>query len=114
MRLIRLLAILTLAMAAFAADPSGKWKAVYQGDSGPMDITYSLKVDGGKLTGTVTIPDGEYPISDGKVDGDIVTFTVVTAERKVPHKGTLAGDEMKLSVNYDEQIIELTAKRVTP
>ncbi len=55
---------------------------------------------------------GEMPISDGKVDGVKVTFTVATDQLKVLHKGTVAGDEMKLKIEIGERETEMTAKRL--
>jgi hypothetical protein len=76
MRLI--LAGLVATVAIWAADVSGKWTAEMQGRGGnTMTITMNLKADGDKLTGTVSGRRGESEISDGKVDGDNVTFSVV-------------------------------------
>ena len=112
MRLLNLMLILTLATAAFAADATGKWVATLEGDNGSMELTFNFKVDGDKLTGTVTGPQGEIEITEGKVDGDNITFTVDTGDMKIVHKGTISGDEMKLKVDFGENSMEMTAKRV--
>jgi hypothetical protein len=106
------LAVVVLAAVAFAADVTGVWKASMQGPDGQsMELTFNLKADGAKLTGTVTTPMGEMPISEGKIDGDKIEFTVETDQFKVVHKGTVTGDTMKLTVDMGGQTMEMTAKR---
>jgi hypothetical protein len=107
-------ALLALVMGAvaMAEDVTGVWKASMQGPDGQsMELTFNLKADGAKVTGTVTTPMGEMPISEGKVDGDKIEFTVETDQFKVVHKGTFAGDTMKLAVDMGGQKMEMTAKR---
>lgn len=79
MRAMRLILAGLLATAAiWAADVSGKWTAEMQGRGGnTMTVNMNLKADGDKLTGTVSGRMGDSDISEGKVDGDNVTFDVV-------------------------------------
>jgi hypothetical protein len=101
--------LLAVTLAALAADVSGKW--VYEqpgrGGGNPVQVTITLKDDGGKLTGNISRPgrDGgmmESPITSGTVSGNDVTFkseasfggnTMVTE-----YSGTVSGNEMKLKV----------------
>lgn len=73
-----LLAVLLLTLgtvAALAANISGKWTADVPGRNGnTQTITMTLKADGASLTGTITTPRGDNDISDGKIDGNNVTF----------------------------------------
>ena len=80
-----LLAITLLAIgtAVQAADATGTWSWTRPGRNGGPDVkmTLKLKVDGEKLTGTLSSPgrDGqttETAIADGKVKGEEVSFTV--------------------------------------
>jgi hypothetical protein len=111
MKLARTLMVLVLAGTAFAADVAGKWTSFFEGPDGKMEIVFDFKVDGGKITGSVTGPHGEMPITEGKVTGDEITFTVATDQFKAVHKGKIAGNEMKLSVDMGERTMEMTAKR---
>ena len=71
--ILALMAVFSLAV--LAADASGTWKASIETPNGAMENTFTFKVEGDKLTGTVTMGQmGEGPISEGKVDGDDVTF----------------------------------------
>jgi hypothetical protein len=109
--------VLCLTIAAMAADVNGKWTASIQGKNGTREQTYTLKADGGKLTGTVTGRQGaETPISDGKIDGDNISFTVKmefngnSVEQK--YTGTISGDELKLKVEGGRgPARDVTAKR---
>jgi hypothetical protein len=75
--------LLVVAFGAMAADISGKWTAEQPGRNGgaPRVTTFTFKVDGSKLTGNISRPGrGGDPvvteISDGKVDGNTVTFNM--------------------------------------
>ena len=111
MKIAAVLMTLMLAASAFAADVTGKWKASLEGPDGQMEITFNLKLEGNKITGTATGPMGESPISEGTLDGEHISFTVATEQFKILHKGTVSGDEMKLKVEIGDNIMDMTAKR---
>jgi hypothetical protein len=76
-------ALLTIGTAVQAADATGTWSWTRPGRNGGPDqkMTLKLKVDGEKLTGTLSSPgrDGavtETAIAEGKVKGEDVSFTV--------------------------------------
>src|SRR5512142_42326 len=67
-----------LALAAWAADVNGKWKAEFQTPDGNTRTSiFSFKVEGEKLTGTVESPRGTADIQEGRLSGDDVSFAVV-------------------------------------
>jgi hypothetical protein len=141
--------MLVVAFALMAADITGKWAAEQPGRNGgpPRQIAFDLKADGSTLTGTVTGGMGggrggrrggggagggagaggggraprALEISDGKVDGNNISFTVKVEfngqSMVTKYEGTLSGDELKLKVTRDGQngptTSELTAKRST-
>lgn len=107
-----------LAVVALAADASGTWKASIETPNGTMENTFAFKVDGDKISGSVTMGQmGEAPISEGKVDGDNVSFAVVREfngnQMRINYKGKVSGDEMKLTgeVVGMDRTFEMTAKR---
>jgi hypothetical protein len=116
----RLLALLALfAVPALAADVTGTWKATAEGPNGTMERTFVLKVDGNKLTGeTTSTMFGKSTISDGKVDGDNLSFTITVKfqdnEMKLNYKGKVSGKEIKFTVEspMGGQTIEWLAKKV--
>ncbi len=120
MKLRLILLSCALGLAAFAADVTGKWSYEMQGRNGPMNGTMNLKADGDKLTGTVSGRGGETEISDGKIEGDTVTFTVVREfngnKFTMKYTGTVTGEGIKFKVERegsDRPPQEFTAKKST-
>ena len=118
MKLFWIAALMAIFSLALMADASGTWKASMETPNGTRENTFTFKVDGDKLTGTVTMGQmGEGPISEGKVDGDNVSFAVVREfngnQLRINYKGKVSGDEMKLSgeVVGMDRTFEMTAKR---
>ena len=106
-RVVMLIALLSLFVAAaVAADVSGKWTSERPGRDGgaPMVTTYTFKVAGGTLTGTIATARGDQEISEGKVSGDDISFVVVRTfqdqQMKTTYKGKVAGDEIKLTSEF--------------
>ena len=115
--------VMTLAAAApaHAADVTGAWTAeMTMGDGNSMQLQFTFKQDGSALTGTVLGPQGDpTAISDGKVDGDKISFNVSFNGMTISHEGTISadGDQIKLSTKTDSggmPPMELTLKRVKP
>jgi hypothetical protein len=65
----------------------------------------NLKADGDKLTGTVTSPRGDSDITDGKIDGDNISFKVVREfngnQMTSSYKGKVDGDTIHFSVTME-------------
>ena len=96
------LSFLSIASFAFAADVDGKWSAMTQGPRGEMGMIFDLKADDDQLTGTVSNEFmGESEITDGKVDGDKVSFKQELQRgnftKTFAYEGTVSGDELKLT-----------------
>ena len=91
------------AASAFAADVTGTWTGKMAGPNGDgFQITFTFKVDGTKLTGTITGPQGDpMEISDGKVDGDKLSFNVSVNGMTIKHEGVITGDTIKLTPKSD-------------
>jgi hypothetical protein len=80
-KLPRIPHIFAIALAAatllLAVDPTGTWTRDQPGPNGnTYTITFKLKADGGKLTGTMGGDQFEQPIQNGEVHGDDISFTV--------------------------------------
>jgi hypothetical protein len=104
--------------SALAADVSGSWAGDMKGPDGSngFHLSFTFKVDGAKLTGTVQGPQGEpIAITDGKVDGDKISFNVSVNGMVIIHEGTLVGDTIKLSSKSDQGPSgDMTLTRVAP
>jgi hypothetical protein len=99
-----LLALLgTLTSMIYGADVTGQWKS--QAGDDPA-FAFTLKSDGKALTGTMLGRDGkELPISDGTLDGDRLSFSVMSEWQgnpiKLVAKGTVKGGEINLNIGTD-------------
>ena len=108
-----ILAGLLCAVAA-AADISGKWKAEFSTPDGTQRVnTFTFKMDGGKLSGTVAGTQDETPIQDAKVNGDEISFAAERPFGKFVYSGKVSGNEIKFKVTFNDQSFEMTAKRVS-
>jgi hypothetical protein len=104
---------LLLSGIALAADIDGKWAGEIVGQS--MEIAFTFKAEGTTLTGVHIINGQETPIKDGKIDGNNISFTVTLdlgGETKIPHKGTLSGNQIKMTYEMAGQPGEILLKRV--
>ena len=75
---------------------SGKWKASLEGPQGSMELSFTYKVDGTKLTGTVASPMGSQEINNGKV-----------TENEFSYEIDMMGNVMKFNGKLDKDIIKL-------
>jgi hypothetical protein len=107
MKMLKLILAGCLAtMTVMAADATGKWTAEMQGRGGnTQTVTMNLKADGNTLTGTVSGRMGDTDITNGKVDGDTVTFDVVreyNGNKMTQHySGKLDGDTIHFTLKME-------------
>ena len=102
--------LLGLCASVFAADVDGTWQSEQAGRDGqPRITTYEFQSKGSELTGKIISQRGgnptETPISEGKIEGDNISFVVVRSfggnEMKQIYKGKVAGDEMTLAMEFE-------------
>jgi hypothetical protein len=126
--------LLVVAFVAVAADVSGKWtyEAPGRGGNPGRPTTITLKAEGMKLTGTVPggggrggggggTPPPDVEISNGKVNGNNVSFEVKRSTQNgdivTKYEGTVDGDSLKLNITRpgmnggDPTTTEVVAKR---
>lgn len=110
-----------LAAVTWAADVTGKWTAEVPGRGGnTRPVTMNLKADGDNLTGTISGPRGQTDISEGKVNGDEISFSVSLEFQgnpvKVNYTGKVSGDEIRFHMQREGgqgEGRDFTAKRAT-
>jgi hypothetical protein len=113
------LILCAVSLTALAGDINGKWTSEMQvGDADGKTYshvsTFTLKNEGGTLTGTL-VQVSEAPwmkdmtgrmveISDGKVEGDTYSFKVKieskNGERTAIYEGRIEGDQLKGTIKY--------------
>lgn len=114
---LAVVALLAMAGLAAAADLTGKWQGSFTFQDQAVPLTLDLKGESA-ITGTVTgLPAGAAEIKDGKLDGDSVTFWIMTEYQgnpiKLVYKGKVAGSEIKFAFGTEDGSwgTEFTAKK---
>ena len=108
--LVTLGVLVLLAVASFAADATGKWKGSFEVPGGQvLSLTFDLKAAAGALTGKVVglPPKTEgIEIKDGKVEGDNLSFWLMTEYQGSPVKlvytGKVAEGQIKFVMGTDD------------
>jgi hypothetical protein len=116
--MIRRILVMALAGAALllAADPTGTWNGDQPGrDGNTYNITFKLKADGGKLTGTMGGDQFEQPIQNGEIHGDDISFTVhleFGGGIDLKYTGKVSADKIDFKVQRgDDQAQPFVAKK---
>ena len=117
----RALIAAVLVLASFgmlqAVDVTGKWTTKFTTQVGEQEYTYEFVAKGTTLTGTATGNlTGKAQISEGKVDGNKISFIENAMYMDMPlrfeYTGTVSSDELKLSRKLmDFEAEAIVAKR---
>lgn len=100
------------AAATSASSAVGKWEFTRETPQGTRTSTLTIKPD---MTGAYTMRDNETPVSNLKVNGDEVSFTITRTfndrEFKMEFKGKVEGDTLKGAFITDRGEREAVGKR---
>lgn len=77
---------LFVAAVLAAADVNGKWTGSVDTPDGAVPLTFNLTAKGASLSGTVTGAGPSADINEGKIEGEVVTFSFVTQYHGDPLK----------------------------
>ena len=96
------MALFAFTFMAAAADVNGKYTGEMTTQRGPQTMTYTFKTTGATVEGSTTGRGGETPITDGKIDGDKITFSITRQGRDgtpqtTKYTGTIKGDTIELT-----------------
>ena len=109
-----------LALAAWATDISGQWTATFNTQVGEQHYTYTFKVDGDKLTGTMSWPDQkDTNLKDLKMKDGELTFSAerVLGDNKfnIEYKFMVNGDALRgkgtLDIGGEKRDFDIEGKR---
>ena len=115
-RILAFLATMTLYPFSGGSGVEGKWAVRYVSGLQLKTIggaDFEFKVLGNALTGTAKVGygwPGVAPISDGRVEGNRISFTVQGRQwsssgyPKMRFAGTTHGDEIKLTMEFYEDV----------
>jgi len=94
-------------------NPTGNWKWTPSNPDGRVvEITFNLKLQGEKLTGTVSRSTGTTAITNGIVKGDQVSFQTVRESRAGRSTTTYSG-KLSSNVMKGKVVIDMQGKQVT-
>ena len=101
-RMATLICVLALAGMVRGEDkpnPTGTWKYTAEVNGQSIEVTIKLKLEGDKLTGTVSVLDMASNIEDGKYQDGEVSFKVNREMNgnkfTIKYKGKITGDTFK-------------------
>src|SRR3569833_1426147 len=103
-----------ICMAAILADLNGKWSGyITTPDGQEVTLTYNIKVDGEKLTGTGESNGNSVNIDEGSLKRDSFTFKVTNSVGMViPHsvKYYALGDSVSFNIDFIGTMFHTTLK----
>jgi hypothetical protein len=107
------LCILACVVIGRAAVIDGRWEGKMKSPEGEdMQLAFSFKADGDKLGGSVETPNGDLPISDGRIKGDEFSFVVDASGNSIDHQGKVSGDTISMKILFsEERTVEVTLTR---
>ncbi len=110
--------VLLAVIAIRAADVTGRWTSTFTTEVGDQQYTFEFTVKGTTLTGTAKSNLlGDNTITEGKVDGQTITFvenaTFMEMPIRITYTGTMTSDdEIAFTRNVADFVTEkLVAKR---
>ncbi len=101
-----------------AADLTGSWKGQFDFNGNPVPLTFDLKANGDALSGSITgLPAGVAEIKEGKIQGNAVTFSIMTQYQgdpvKLLYKGQVQDDGIHFNMGTEDGSwgVDFVAKR---
>jgi hypothetical protein len=108
---------LALPVQAQHVDVTGKWETTRETPRGTMTTTFTFNQDGGTLTGTVGSQRGDSEITNGSIEGNKITFTLVMTmgdrTMEMVYSGTVEGDAITGTMQTPRGEQPWTAKRAS-
>jgi hypothetical protein len=102
---------------AIAGDLAGKWSgSITTPDGNQVPLSYTFKTDSGKLTGIASSPQGDVPISDGKlISATDFTFSLSFNGTDIKHTGKFYpdADSIGMDIDFNGQKFHTTLKRAS-
>jgi hypothetical protein len=93
---------------------AGDWALLFNTPNGAIDASATFKVDGDKLTGTMSSQAGEISFS-GSVKGDSFTFSfdvqTPNGNMTITMQGQQEGDALKGTFDFGQGMGDWTGKR---
>ncbi|MEO5911117.1 MAG: hypothetical protein ABIP95_09535 [Pelobium sp.] len=105
--------VLLFVIVCFAADLNGTFKGIISLGNQDLELTYKLKAEGEKLTGTITSSYGDLPVLDGKISGNDFSYKIEIGNGEpMLSTGEFMGDSIVVSSKIGGREVKNTFKRV--
>lgn len=91
-------------------DFSGNWKGVSETPRGPIEQTFTFKIEDNKLTGSVKTPFGGTDLNNTKLEGNKFSFEVSFGQFTIAQNGVVV-DENKIVLTSDRGELTLTKEQ---
>ena len=104
---------LIISSYCFASGIDGNWASRVKGPDGTeMEISFVFKTDSAKLTGVVKTPNGDFDITNSKVNGKNFSFEISFNDKIITGNCTLNEDDT-INMNVDSPMgqIDMILKR---
>jgi hypothetical protein len=111
--MLRVFCLLVGVLSLPAAEVAGKWSAKVPYRDAVVPVIFDFKLDGAKVSGTLTSDQGSADLVEGKLEGDAIAFVIQTDTRRYQVKGTIQGREIRFHARREgaETGVEFTATR---
>lgn len=77
----------------------GDWKGTRETPNGNLEFTYTFKVEGNTLTGTLKSQFGELPLENGKIDGNKLSYSITFNGNTINSTGEIINENEILIKN---------------
>jgi hypothetical protein len=93
----------------------GRWQGTMSTGNGSVTVTYDFETKGQVLTGTESSksPTFSRSISEGKVNGNTISFKTTVNGNSIDHHGAVSGDTIQLKNIGPGGEFDLTLNRVS-
>jgi hypothetical protein len=106
------LALIITCAAAIIQDITGTYKGKVDFQGTQLDLTYKLKAEGEKLTGSIISSYGTVDLQDGKISGNDFSYSLDFGNGPMPSTGKYYGDSIVVTAKFGDREIKNTFKRV--
>ena len=77
----------------------GNWKGTRETPDGTFEVNYTFKVDGKTLTGMLKAQFGEFPLENGKIDSNKISYSITFNGTTVNSTGEILNENEILIKN---------------
>ncbi len=99
-------------LVCLAADLTGTYKGSVTFQERKLDLTYKLKAEGEKLSGSIHSEYGEIPLLDGRINGQDFTYKIDIGNGPMEAKGKFMTDSIEITSNFGGVEVKNMFKRV--